>query len=311
MELELHQVELTYERLRVMGSGWQARLLSSLSEHGQREPVLVVPGAAADRYVLIDGYRRVAAMKRLGLDVVEAVVLQMDEVEALVYDHRQGRRGSRSALEEGWLIKELVEQKGLGMEEVSQRLGRSRSWVSRRLGLVVVLPESVQELVRRGRLCAWAAAKYLVPLARANAEGCQRLAEGLGGKRASSRQMRQLYVGWREANGQQQRWIEQNPWVYLKAIEQIDDKQGQDAEDAQSRGRRELLGDLDAVVGVCRRAWRRLGSRLEGVEHSGYLGKLGRARTQARLAFEQLDERMEEVIGAGSGDQDGGVAAEG
>lgn len=42
MELELHQLELKYERLRIIEPGRQSRLLAALSEQGQRSPVLVV-----------------------------------------------------------------------------------------------------------------------------------------------------------------------------------------------------------------------------------------------------------------------------
>ena len=41
MELELHQLEMKYERLRIVDLGRQARLVASLTEHGQQNPVLV------------------------------------------------------------------------------------------------------------------------------------------------------------------------------------------------------------------------------------------------------------------------------
>ncbi len=37
----------------------QSKLLAALSEQGQRSPVLVVGAGEPNRYVLIDGYRRV------------------------------------------------------------------------------------------------------------------------------------------------------------------------------------------------------------------------------------------------------------
>ena len=188
MDLELHQVELKYKGMRILYAGQQSQLMSSLSEHGQHSPVLVVE-AARDRYVLIDGYKRVEAFGRLGRDTVEALVLQMNELEALVFSHRQQNARPREALEDGWLIRELMEGHGLSMEEVAARLGRTRSWVSRRLGLVKALPSEVQELVRVGRLCPYAAARFLVPLARANTEHCIRLAAGIGGKRLSASQV--------------------------------------------------------------------------------------------------------------------------
>jgi len=308
MELELHQLELKYARLRIFEPGRQARLLASLSEQGQRGPVLVVRAAGPDRYVLIDGYRRVAGLARLGMDVVEAVVLEMSEAEALIYDHRQGCRPRRSAIEDGWLIKELVEQCGLSMQEVAVRLGRSKSWVSRRLGLVEVLPETMLELVRSGQICAHAAAKYLVPLARANAGSCERLACGIRGQRLSARQVRDLYVGWRVADEEERLRIEQEPLLYLKAVAEVGLAR---PEDEQDKKRREMLLDLDALVGICRRAGRRMQAGVEGVAHPGYRGKLSRGWRQARLAFEELGERMEEAIDAGRGHEDGGVAAQG
>ena len=110
--------------------------------------------------------------------------------------------------------------------------------------------------------------------------------------------MRRLYVGWREATDEQRRRIEQDPWLYLKVLGQAGAEQPPD-EDERSRARRELLEALDAVVGVCRRAAKRLGIGVEGMEQPGYRAKLHRAMSQARLAFEQLDERMQECIDAG------------
>lgn len=308
MELELHRLELKYERLRIIEPGRQSRLLAALSEQGQRSPVLVVGAGEPNRYVLIDGYRRVAALRRLSADVVEAVVLEMSEAEALIYDHRQGCRARRSALEDGWLIKELVEQCGLGLQEVASRLGRSKSWASRRLGLVEVLPDEVQALVRKGQLCAHGAMKSLVPLARANAASCVKLAAGIRAQRLSARQLNLLYVGWRVADETERERIEQQPMLYLKAVAAVE--QGE-AEDEQDKRRRALVEDLDTLVGVSRKVCRRLRGGVEGMDHPGYRFKFNRAWRQAQLSFEELTERVEEAADVGRGHEDGGAAAEG
>jgi hypothetical protein len=52
VDLELHQLELKYKGMRILHAGQQSQLMSSLSEHGQHSPVLVVE-AARDRFVLI------------------------------------------------------------------------------------------------------------------------------------------------------------------------------------------------------------------------------------------------------------------
>lgn len=306
MELELHQLQMKYERLRIADAGRQARLLASLTENGQQSPVLVVDSGAG-RYVLIDGYRRVSALRRLGGDTVEAVVLGMSEEEALVFCHRQQQASGRSALEDGWLIRELMELFGLGLGEVGVRLGRSKSWVSRRLALVRELPEPVQGLVRTGRLCAYAAMKYLVPLARANKKTCVELAERIGDKKLSVRQVGELYVAWRLADEVERRRIVENPLLYLKAVEEAS-RPAEDPEDAKQDA---LLRDMDVLCGVCHRARRRVKESGGDLSHPTYRRRLKQGWRESRLAFERLEEHMEEGLRAGCGHEDGGPEAEG
>src|SRR4051794_41802931 len=72
MQLEFHQLERRWEHLRVRHAGRQRRLLASLAEVGQQTPLVVVAAeGAADRYVVIDGYKRIAALEKLGRDTVE------------------------------------------------------------------------------------------------------------------------------------------------------------------------------------------------------------------------------------------------
>jgi hypothetical protein len=48
-------------------------LLASLAESGQQTPIVVVAAAGQpDRYLVIDGYKRIAALRQLGRDIVEA-----------------------------------------------------------------------------------------------------------------------------------------------------------------------------------------------------------------------------------------------
>src|SRR6266581_1151843 len=82
-----------------------------------------------------------------------------------------------SALEEGWLLAELKQRFNYSVEELARRFDRSVRWVADRLALVELLPESVQQPVRRGAISAHVAMKFLVPVARSRPEDCQRLAE--------------------------------------------------------------------------------------------------------------------------------------
>jgi ParB/RepB/Spo0J family partition protein len=162
MELEWHQLELRYEGLRRRHPAQERQLLASLAEIGQQAPVVVV--SEATQFVLIDGYKRVRALKRLGGDGIRGTCWQTTELEALLLE-RSLRRASEDALDQAWLLAELRERFGLSPDELARRFERSRSWVSRRLALIQALPVAVQEQVRTGSLSAHAAMKYLVPLA--------------------------------------------------------------------------------------------------------------------------------------------------
>src|SRR5207247_3873917 len=177
MQLEFHQLERRWEHLRVRHAARQRRLLASLAESGQQTPIVVVAAeGAAERYVVIDGYKRIAALEQLGRDTVEAVLWPLNEVPALVLDRSLHWSERESALEEGWLLAELEQRFSYGLEELARQLDRSVSWVSRRLALVELLPDSVQQQVRTGEISAQVAMKYLVPVARGSLDDAHQLA---------------------------------------------------------------------------------------------------------------------------------------
>ncbi len=140
MKLEFHQLDRRYEHLRVENPQRQRQLLASLAASGQQTPIVVVAVPDhPDRYLVIDGYKRIAALRQLGRDTVEAVVWPMNEVQALVLDRSLHWSEPESALEEGWLLAELEQRFDYGLEKLARQFDRSVSWVSRRLALVELL----------------------------------------------------------------------------------------------------------------------------------------------------------------------------
>jgi ParB family transcriptional regulator, chromosome partitioning protein len=271
MELELHQLELRYERLRKRAAATERALLGSLAEHGQQLPIVVVSEQA--RFIVIDGYKRVRALQRLSRDTVRAADWRMAELEALLLE-RQLRCGSEDALDQAWLLAELQERFGLSLEALAQRFGRSKSWVSRRLGLLQALPASIHDQVRAGELAAHAAMmKYLLPLARANAPAAAQLAAAIAPLKLTSRQVGALYSGWQSGTQRTRELILERPQVYLQA-------QCASTPAAPSASER-WLQDLHAIAGIARRARR----TLEG-------GLLQQLLDAQRAEMEQGFERM-------------------
>ena len=99
MQLEFHQLDRRWEHLRVREPQRQRRLLASLADSGQQTPIVVVRSQGhRDRYLVIDGHKRMAALEQLGRDTVEAMVWAMSEAEALLLSRslRFSRAGKRA-----------------------------------------------------------------------------------------------------------------------------------------------------------------------------------------------------------------------
>ena len=251
MKLEFHQFDRRYEHLRVRNPERQRRLLASLAASGQQTPIVVVAiSEKPDRYLVIDGYKRVAALEQLARDTVEAVVWEMSEADALVLDRSMRFSEQETALEQGWLLSELEQRFGYRLEDLARRFDRSVSWVSRRLALVEQLPEAVQQRVRAGEIAAHVAMKYLAPVARTNPKDCQRMADAFSKYRFSSCQAGELYAAWRDASPSIRQRILDSPEFFLKAHQQVSLQPSSPAE--------ELLRDLTMVVAITNRASRRL-----------------------------------------------------
>ena len=250
MNLELHQLDLRYEKLRTRKPEVERKLVASLADIGQQVPVVVVQGAVPQQFILVDGYKRVRALRRLGQDLVAATCWDLSEAEALVLDRLMRTGEGATALEQGWLLHELAVRFELALEDLGRRFARSASWVSRRLALVEELPETIQEHVRRGELPGHAAMKHLVPLARANPQACERLVAAIAGKGLTNRQIGQLYAAWRDGLPAVRERVLTAPLLLLKARHAL-------APVPEDEGRL-LMDDLDMLAAVARRARRRL-----------------------------------------------------
>ena len=221
MQLEFHQLDRRWEHLRVREPHRQRRLLASLAESGQQTPIVVVVSQDNNqRYLVIDGYKRIAALEQLGRDTVDATTWAMSEAEALVLSRSLRFSPQESALEQGWLLVEMEQRFGCSLDELSRRFDRSVSWVSRRLALVELLPETIQQQVREGTLGAQLAMKYLVPIARVNAEDCGRMAAAFIQHHCDTRQAGQLYAAWRDGSRVVRERILSEPELFLKTQRQ-------------------------------------------------------------------------------------------
>lgn len=218
LEVNVAALDIRYSRLRVKDRRHEARLMASLEEHGQQDAIYVV-AEGEGRFVVVDGHKRVRALRRLRRDVAKAVVWEMAPEQALAAAYRAASRQGYNAIEDGWLVYELHRVGKWDLGKTAAAMGRSKSWASRRLGLVEELPEWLAQDVAAGQLGAHAAANYLVPLTRGNGQDGRLLAEKIRGLGLTDRQLGAIYMNYRAAGAATRRKIVEDPARFLKALE--------------------------------------------------------------------------------------------
>jgi ParB family transcriptional regulator, chromosome partitioning protein len=194
LDLDLHRLDLRFAESRLVEPRAVERLARSIERCGQIVPCVVVAvpsgsGAAGERLVLIDGYRRIAALRRIGRDTASVERWACDVTDALLGLLARTQNRPFASIEEALLMRELMQGLGLSQHDLARRCGRDVSWVSRRLQLLSGLPDAALTAVREGRLSSWAANRVVVPLARANGEHADRLLAGLADAPLSTREL--------------------------------------------------------------------------------------------------------------------------
>lgn len=125
-------------------------LADSIREVGVLQPILVRP--VDDGYELIAGERRWRAARRVGLQMIPALVRETDDATSVQHALVENlHRDDLNALEEAAAYQQLIEDFGLTHEAVASQVGKSRTSVTNSLRLLQ-LPPSIQKLVHESRL---------------------------------------------------------------------------------------------------------------------------------------------------------------
>ncbi len=125
-------------------------LANSIREHGVFQPIIVKKSIKG--YEIIAGERRVRASKMAGLTKVPALIRNLNDeqmMEIALLENLQ--RENLSAIEEAYAYKSMIEKLSLTQEELSNKVGKSRSHITNILGLLR-LPNEVQEMVSNNQI---------------------------------------------------------------------------------------------------------------------------------------------------------------
>lgn len=120
-------------------------LAESVREHGVVQPIIVRPSGTG--YEILVGERRWRAAQMVGLKSIPAVIRDAEASECLEIALVENlHRDDLNGIEEATAYRQLMEDFGLSQEDISRKVGKSRSAVANSLRLLH-LPVEVQATV--------------------------------------------------------------------------------------------------------------------------------------------------------------------
>ena len=128
-------------------------LAASIAENGLLQPILVREYGDS-RYQIIAGERRFRASKLAGLSEIPAIILEKDDrkvAEIALIENIQ--REDLNPVEEAMAFRALIRDYDLTQEELSEKVGKSRSAIANTMRLLD-LPDEILTMVASGELSA-------------------------------------------------------------------------------------------------------------------------------------------------------------
>ena len=141
-----------YQPRREMQPERLEELAASIRTRGVMQPIVVrpLPEGSAARYEIIAGERRWRAAQMAELDVIPAVVRELDDETALALALIENiQREDLNPIEETIALKRLMDEFSLTQQQTADAVGRSRAQIANMLRLLA-LEEDVQTLLERG-----------------------------------------------------------------------------------------------------------------------------------------------------------------
>jgi len=249
-EIELAALDLRYESYRMRNPAAEARLLAAMAERGIEEPLQGVDHPSPS--ILRNGFKRYRCAVKLGIRMAPYASLGEEEAAAIVNLLRLAKDHALSILEQAAFLDQLRQLGSMSVADLAERLARSKSWVSMRLGLIAEMSPRVREQIFRGAFPVYPYMYTLRPFMRLNGVRRQDIEEfvlALSGRKLSVRDLEQLAHGYfRGPASLRQAIREGHPGQVLEVMRQVPE----DA-DGCNEFERVLLKDLELTAQYMRR----------------------------------------------------------
>ena len=139
-----------YQPRKVFDDAKLEELATSIKEYGVIEPIIVKRSIKG--YEIVAGERRTLAARKAGLEKIPAIIRDFTDEEMLEIAILENiQRENLNIIEEAEAYKKMLETLHLTHDELSKKIGKSRSYLTNILGLLQ-LPSKIQKLILDDKL---------------------------------------------------------------------------------------------------------------------------------------------------------------
>ncbi len=172
---------------RITPKNYVEELSESIRQEGLHHPILV--RQQNNHYQIISGHIRKHAFKRLGMDTIPVKIIEADDILAKAMLITTNRfQHPLDAIEEAWVIQDLIENHKKSLRECASILTMSKSWVHHRYLLTTKLVKDIQLDMAMGLIPA----RIAVEIASVHASGQQKIANAVRQRGLSLRETYEL-----------------------------------------------------------------------------------------------------------------------
>jgi len=151
VEIQLEELRSNpYQPRQVFDEEKLQELAESIKEYGVVQPIIVKKSIKG--YEIVAGERRVKASLLAGKKTIPAIVRDFSDAEMMQIALLENlQRENLNPMEEAEAYKKLLETLQITQEELGNRLGKSRTYITNTIGLLS-LPEMVKTLVQQEKI---------------------------------------------------------------------------------------------------------------------------------------------------------------
>jgi ParB family chromosome partitioning protein len=139
-----------YQPRKIFDQAALDELAQSIKEHGVFQPIIIKPSIKG--YEIVAGERRVKASIQAGLEEIPAIVREFNDDEMMEIALLENlQRENLTCIEEAEAYQRIIESLNITQEDLSKRIGKSRSYITNSLGLLR-LPQQTKKLINENKI---------------------------------------------------------------------------------------------------------------------------------------------------------------